>query len=170
MAKKKTTPAKLDPPDLKAEFLDAYSASMFNISQAIKKVPGLNSRTTVYSWMKTDPAFANAMILAREELKDFAETQLIILARGIAVKDEKTGVLKEWKEKPDSAAVIFMNKALNKDRGYVERVEHEHAVKRESRIDLNRLPKKDRETWYRLLEKATIPDDEEGITDVEVVK
>jgi hypothetical protein len=174
MAKKKTTPAVIKKETelramLKVEFLEAYSATMFNISEAIKMVPGLNSRTTVYSWQKTDPAFANEMILAREELKDFAESQLIVLARGIPKVTKGTGKLIGWTERPDPASVIFMNKALNKDRGYVERVEHEH-TRKESRIDLNRLTKKEREEWYILLEKATIPEEEEGITEVEIVQ
>jgi hypothetical protein len=162
MSKKSTTPAKRNEvraPELKKEFLEAYRASMFNISKAIKMVPGLNSRTTIYEWIKTDPSFANDFQDAREDLKDFAESQLIVLARGIAETDEK-GKLLGWKERPDSAAVIFMNKALNKDRGYTERIEHEHGIKKESRIDLDRLTKKEREQWYKLLEKATVRDDD----------
>jgi len=169
MKQKDKTPAEVQPPDLKAEFLDAYKASMFNISKAIKMVPGVNSRTTIYSWQKTDKAFALAMIEAREELKDFAESQLIVLARGIPKVEQDTGKLLGWDERPDSAAVIFMNKALNKDRGYVEKIQHEHNTRPPSRIDLDRLSKEEREEWYRLLDKATIPDEEE-IQNAEIVE
>jgi len=152
---------------LKVAYIKAFVASGFIVWKALEAV-GIKSRTTVWEWKKTDKDFADALIDAREQEGDWYENQLRTLSAGIPEVDEQ-GKLTGWKEKPDTTAVNSVLNAKFRDRGYGYKIrhEHEHSNKKESRIDLMRLSKEQRETWYELLDLATIPDDE--ITDAEIV-
>lgn len=167
MAKKKSlSPAKLEQDALKASYIAAFVASGFSQTKAMEAV-GIRSRATIGNWKKTDPGFARDMIEAREVEGDWYENQLRTLAAGIPVVRE--GKLVEWKEKPDTTAINSVLNAKFRDRGYGFRIRHEiEPTKPESRIDLGRLTKAEREQWYLLLDKATIPEDE--IQDAEIIE
>lgn len=100
--------------------VEIYKNNATNVSLTCK---AMNiSRKTWYEWYNTDDDFADAVNDAKEEIKDFGESQLLQLMKGIPTKD-RNGRLTGWKVKPDTAAVIFFNKTKNKDRGYIERQE-----------------------------------------------
>ena len=171
MAKKQQTRSeimKAEQNALKDAFLRAYVAAGFNQSKAMESV-GIKSRQTIHNWKKADPGFARAMIETREAEGDWYESQLRILAAGIP-KVNADGKLIGWEEKPDATAINSVLNAKFKDRGYGYRIrhEHEHSTKKESRIDLTRLTKEQREQWYMLLDLATIPEDE--IQEAEVIE
>ncbi len=159
--KSKQLPAEVTRNELKNAYIRAYVAAAFNQTKAMEAV-GIKSRSTIWEWRKTDKDFANALNEAREAEGDFLENQMRVLARGIPEVDKETGTLIGWKERPDATAINSMLNAKFKDRGYGFRIKHEHENlnKKESRIDLNRLTKAEREQWYILLDKATIPDGE----------
>lgn len=170
MAKKKMDLPKVR--ELKAQkeaYLRAFVQSGFVHAKAMEMV-GIKSRTTIWEWRKTDVEFANALLEVREQEGDWYENQLRTLSAGIP-KVDADGKLIGWHVKPSKTAIITKLNAQFKDRGYGYRVQHDHqhsSQKKESRIDLNRLTKEQRETWYKLLDLATIPDDE--IQDAEIVE
>ncbi len=141
----KTEPAK------KKVFIQAYKASLFNISKAC--IAAGIARKTYYNWLAADKKFAEQLEEAKQERKDFAENQLFMLARGVPKKD-KAGKFTGWEEKPNPAAVIFLNKTINKDRGYVERIEHEVNVPEET-IDISKLSTEEQKAYLKLVRKAT---------------
>lgn len=169
MAKKRALlPAEDQRVELKARYVEAFIASAFNHTRAMEAI-GIKSRSTVWEWRKTDTAFARALVDAREREGDWYENQLRTLSAGIPEVDEN-GKLIGWKEKPEISAIQTVLNAKFRDRGYGYRVRHEIETgsEKESRIDLSRLTKEQRETWYSLLELATIPDDE--IQDAEIIE
>lgn len=87
-------------------FLYAITASNFNFSDACRKVN--LPRKTVESWIKTDPDFAQLLDEIHLAKKDFFE--------GALVESVRAG---------DTAAIIFANKTLNRDRGYNDKQEVE---------------------------------------------
>ena len=86
-------------------FIKSFNEQAFNISFACRTA-GI-SRATYYFWMKRYPSFRRDLEEAIERKKDFVETALMK-----AISDGEV------------PAIIFANKTLNKDRGYVERTEH----------------------------------------------
>jgi uncharacterized protein YdiU (UPF0061 family) len=66
------------------------------------------ARSTHYLWMKEDEDYRNAIHDLKEIKKDFVESKLMKLV-----------------ENGDTAATIFSAKTLLKDRGYIERTEHD---------------------------------------------
>jgi len=169
MAKKNPDlPLKREQDALKESFIRAFVQTGFNQTKAMEAI-GIKSRATIWNWKKTDPAFAAKLVEAREQEGDWYENQLRTLAAGIP-KIGADGKLIGWEEKPSEVAINSVLNAKFKDRGYGYRVrhEHEHSTKKESRIDLMRLTKEQRELWYELLDLATIPDDE--IQDAEVIE
>jgi hypothetical protein len=112
-------------PAQKLQFIDFFKKNATDVGKACKAF-GI-SRKTFYEWMKAeDTTFRDAIEEARDEIKDFGESQLLLLMRGIP-KVDADGKLEKWIERPDTAAVIFFNKTKNKDRGYDER----HIIKPE---------------------------------------
>jgi hypothetical protein len=109
----------------KDELLKAYKKAMGDVSKACEKIGC--TRKTFYNHINNDPEFAQAIKDADEEEKDWAEAQLKVLMTGIPIKDEEGNII-NWRYPPCKSAVIFYNKTKNKDRGYVERQEHEHKV------------------------------------------
>jgi len=169
VAKKKAlTPGQIQRQTLKEAYITAFIATGFNQTKALEAV-GIKSRTTIFEWRKTDKRFSDALIEAREAEGDWYENQLKTLASGIPDVDKEKKLI-GWKEKPDLGAIQTILNAKFKDRGYGYRIRHEidDINKRESRIDLSRLTKDEREQWYSLLMKATIPDNE--ITDAEIIE
>lgn len=83
-------------------FVYAYVACNFNKSEACRKT-GI-ALPTVLKW-STDPQFKQFLDQVKEAKKDFFEDALVSLV--------KSG---------DSAATIFVNKTINRDRGYNDRV------------------------------------------------
>lgn len=102
----------------KLKFVDYFRNNAGDVSRACKAFK--IARKTFYNWYNTIPDFKDAVDEVREELKDFGESQLMLLMKGIPETD-KNNKLTGWKVKPDVAAVIFFNKTKNKDRGYSER-------------------------------------------------
>ncbi|MGB4092737.1 MAG: hypothetical protein WBK46_12485 [Ruminococcus flavefaciens] len=114
------------------------------------------TRKTFYEWLKTDEHFRALIDEAREEIKDFAESQLLTLMKGIPKLDEQGRII-GWVSRPDTAAIIFFNKTRNKDRGYVERMEIRS--REEPTINMERLTEEERQQLYRLIAKADTDDD-----------
>lgn len=171
MAKKKQPPINgqpadhLLPADNKAAFLIAYANNMCDVSKACKAIK--ISRPTFYNWLKADRQFATDVNIVKQEEKDWWESQLKILARGIP-KVDANGRLTGWTVQPDTAAVIFGNKTINRDRGYNEKLDINVQQANESKFDIEgRLTKEERKLWYQLMDKARIPDDD--IQDAEII-
>lgn len=137
---------------LKKQFVELFRVNMCDISKTCRQMN--MSRTTFYNWKERDPQFAAALVEVRDEEKDWWESQLKILARGIPILNEQNQLV-GWKEKPDTAAVIFGNKTINRDRGYGDKVDVNVNINL-PRVDLMRLTQTERDTWYRLLDKATV--------------
>jgi hypothetical protein len=103
----------------KEQFVQIFKSNATDVGRACKAF-GI-SRQTFYDWMKDpDTTFAQAIAEAREEMKDFGESQLLMLMKGIPKLDDD-GKHTGWRVRPDTACVIFFNKTKNKDRGYDER-------------------------------------------------
>lgn len=94
---------------VKARLLDALS-KCHGVKSAACDLVGV-SRVTLNNYERTDQAFAAAVadLALVERKKDFAEYALLkLVAKG------------------HPAAVIFANKCLNQDRGYLERQQIDH--------------------------------------------
>ena len=100
-------------------FIDLFPTQRFEVMRTCKQI-GI-SRKTYYRWIE-EPEFKAAFLEALENKKDFVEGALM----NIINKPDHTG---------HTTAVIFANKTLNKDRGYVERTEHAIAGKIEITFD-----------------------------------
>jgi len=107
--------------DDKMQFVELFKSKATDVSRACKAF-GI-SRHTFYNWYNdpNDKRFRDAIDDGREEIKDFGESQLLTLMRGIPEIDKTTGRQTGWVVRPDTACVIFFNKTRNKDRGYDER-------------------------------------------------
>jgi len=91
------------------QHLFLYALSHYNFSQSAARRALNLSRDIVRYWTKFDPDFAALIDELHQAKKDFFESALVgLVARG------------------DSPATIFANKTLNRDRGYGEKIEHEH--------------------------------------------
>ncbi len=89
-------------------FLYALPTSGFNVSRACRFAA--ISRATFDSWVTEDDGFSELM-------------SEIIAAR----KDAYEEFLYTAAEKGDTAAILFGNRTLNRDRGYSDKVVHEHS-------------------------------------------
>jgi hypothetical protein len=79
------------------------------------------SRDTHYRWLRDDPQYNEAVMMAKDIAIDFVESKLMALINGVTVEG-KFGTV--YKRAPDVASVIFYLKTQAKHRGYVERVEN----------------------------------------------
>lgn len=145
---------------LQAQFVELFRVNMCDISKTCRAMK--MARGTFYNWQERSPQFATAIQEVRDEEKDWWESQLKILARGIPIIDPETRKLIGWKEKPDTAAVIFGNKTINRDRGYNDKIDVNVNIGLQPRIDLMRLTQAERDTWYKLLDKATVENGDSG--------
>lgn len=84
------------------------------------------SRTTIHDWINRDKKFRQIQQDVKESLLDFTESQAKILMTGIPkIEEDEEGKKKivGWKERPDTALIIWTQKTLGKERGYIERSE-----------------------------------------------
>lgn len=130
-------------------FISIFKSNTTDVSRSCKAFK--INRKTFYDWYKTDEAFREAVDEAREEVKDFGESQLLTLMKGIP-KLNPAGKIIGWISRPDTAAIIFFNKTKNKDRGYVERMEIRN--REEPTIDMAKLSAEERKQLYDLIAKA----------------
>lgn len=108
-------------------FLHALVAYNFNPSRAMRAVN--ISKKTLDAWINMEPGFADLIDEMTQHKKNFAEEALFkLVAKG------------------DPNAVIFVNRTLNKDRGYADNkltIEHtgevKHAHEHRHLIDLDKL-------------------------------
>ena len=105
--------------------MEAKGGNLTEVAKALSV-----SRTTVYEWIETDKHFKQIKEESREALLDFTESQTKILIQGIPIievdPDDPEGKRKKrtgWKERPDTTLIIWVQKTLGKERGYVERSE-----------------------------------------------
>lgn len=107
------------------------------------------SRTSVHDWINKDKRFKLIQEEAREALIDFTESQAKILMTGIPKyepdpNDPTKKVFVGWKERPDTTLLLWTQKTLGKDRGYVERSEvtgkNGERLLPEQKIDVSKLP------------------------------
>ncbi len=138
----------------KERFVEVFRSNATDVSRACRAFR--ITRKTFYEWLKTDEHFRALIDEAREEIKDFAESQLLTLMKGIPKLDEQGRII-GWVSRPDTAAIIFFNKTRNKDRGYVERMEIRS--REEPTINMERLTEEERQQLYRLIAKADTDDD-----------
>jgi hypothetical protein len=131
------------------QFITIFKSNATDVSRACKAFK--INRKTFYDWYKSDEDFKAAVEEAREEIKDFGESQLLTLMKGIP-KLDKHGKITGWISRPDTAAIIFFNKTKNKDRGYVERMEIRN--REEPSINMERLTEAERKELYNLIDKA----------------
>lgn len=113
----------------KAAFLKAYEINMGIVTHACDEV-GI-SRTIFYKWIKTDQEFKKAIDECKIVAKDFGYSKLVELMSGakhtVAFKVKNGGTesveVVEIQDAPNPASVIFFNKTINKDRGFIESTE-----------------------------------------------
>ena len=97
----------------KKKFLEALEKCLGVVTQACKlsKMP----RSTHYHWLKTDELYKEAVESISEMAIDFAESSLY-----------------EQIKEGNTPATIFYLKTKGKNRGYIERKEHEFTMKGEN--------------------------------------
>lgn len=149
----------------KAIFIELFNKNLCNITDTCKATK--ISRRTFYNWIETDEQFRAEIAEAKEKEKDWWENRLRILGRGIPKLNEK-GKIIGWEERPDTAVVIFVNKRLNRDRGYGDRAP-DVPMETERRIDLTRLNPEQLKVWYELLDIIMVDPQEEAL-DTEYVE
>jgi hypothetical protein len=144
-------------PDAKKHlFLHAMVACNFNASEACRKV-GV-SLSAFADWRVKDPAFAELLNEVNEHKKNFFESKLI-----------------QKVDEGDTAAVIFVNRTANRDRGYGEKLTIDHAHTH-SMVTLDRvLELLDVDTKRKVLDaverasKPALPAKSEVVEDAEIV-
>jgi hypothetical protein len=104
-------------------FLEVFRNNAVNISSACKKA-GIY-RNTFYLWCKKDSKFKEQVDDIKEELIDFAESQLM--------EKIKSG---------DTTSLIFFLKTKGKSRGYTEKQEITHSGDLDNQIHIY-LPQKE---------------------------
>jgi len=105
--------------------MEAKGGNLTEVARALSV-----SRTTVYEWIEKDKRFKEIHKESKEALLDFTESQTKILIQGIpklevdpADPEGKKMKRVGWKERPDTTLIIWVQKTLGKERGYVERSE-----------------------------------------------
>ena len=99
------------------------------------------SRTQFHKWRNEDPEFAQVIADVSESAIDMGETALM--------KQIQDG---------NTACIIFLLKTRGKDRGYVERVEHDHRGKDGGAIQYENIPLEIRIAALEMLENGTKSD------------
>lgn len=89
-------------------FLDNFVSKLNNISATCKHI-GV-SRQTYYDWINSDPDFKAEVDDLQEVIKDMIESAMF-----------QKAIVQQ-----DTSMLIWLSKTKLKDRGYVEKQEHEH--------------------------------------------
>lgn len=89
---------------------EAKAGNISNIAKAFKV-----DRTTVYVWLK-NTKYKKAFEDVRESLLDFAESQQMLLIRGLMKKDDDGNFI-GWVERPSESMIIWFEKTRGKHRG-----------------------------------------------------
>ena len=98
----------------KQQFITIFRSNATDVSRACKAF-GI-SRKTFYEWYEAeDTTFKEWVDEEREAMKDFGESQLLTLMKGIP-KLDAAGRIVKWVEKPDTACIIFYNKTKTRSR------------------------------------------------------
>lgn len=105
---------------LQSDFLEILPRNACDISKTCKACN--ITRTTYYRWLKDYPEFESAVKECKENDKDWVESQMKTLMRGIPILDEKN-IIVGWKVKPSETMLIFYAKTQMKDRGYGDTVD-----------------------------------------------
>ncbi len=90
------------------------------------KLLGVN-RTTLWTWAKKDPDFAQAIDESRKKLLDNCLTTAQILAFGVPMKDEN-GKFIGWQERPDPQMLRYFIATLGREEGFGEEVTLRHTT------------------------------------------
>lgn len=136
-------------------FITIFKNNATDVSRSCKAY-GID-RKTFYAWYndKEDSTFREWVDEERETIKDFGESQLLTLMKGIP-KLDKDGKMVGWISRPDTACIIFFNKTKNKDRGYDER----QVIKREGNwLESLNIQVTSPEQAQQLKEFLSTPDD-----------
>jgi hypothetical protein len=111
-----------DTDDNKKRMLKALEQTWGIVSPACAAV-GI-SRQTHYRWLEEDAEYKAAALECKNVGKDNAEHALVKLCEGATYEVlDMEGNIVTLRDKPNASAVIFANKTLNKDRGYIEKQE-----------------------------------------------
>lgn len=112
----------MDTSNAKKLALKSFKASRGNVTDACAAAD--IARSTFYLWLQTDEEFKAEVDAVKEELVDFYEKQLQVLAQGATYEAlTNDGEIVTLRDKPSAAATIFALKTLGKSRGYVEKQE-----------------------------------------------
>jgi hypothetical protein len=133
-------------------FLQALVRCSYNISKACL-ISGIN-RQTMELWQTSDPDFRELVQEIHRHKKDFFETALMDLV-----------------EQRYPGAVMFVNRTINADRGYSERLDINHTHTLGTGIDINQLDL-DIDTRRKILEAIRVKKQKTNgnVVDVEEVK
>ena len=90
------------------EFIEIFKNQLCLVTQSCIKAK--TPKRTYYNWLEI-PLFREAIEEAKTSIKDFGEAALYSLIR-----------------QGNPAAIIFFNKTINRDRGYIEKHEVSHSA------------------------------------------
>jgi hypothetical protein len=123
----------------KKKALEALKSTMGNITAACSAA-GVN-RQHFYTWRDNDPDF-------EQEVKNISES---------AIDMGETALMKQIQD-GNTACIIFFLKTRGKERGYVERMEHDHRGKDGGAIQYENIPLEIRIAALEMLENGTKSD------------
>ncbi len=123
----------------KKKALEALKSTMGNITAACAAA-GVN-RQHFYTWRDNDPDF-------EQEVKNISES---------AIDMGETALMKQIQD-GNTACIIFFLKTRGKERGYVERMEHDHRGKDGGAIQYENIPLEIRIAALEMLENGTKSD------------
>lgn len=108
-----------------AEMAEAIAEAKGFISTAAKRLGC--GRRTIYRYIRQYASVRQAVEDAREDMKDFAEAKLFQLIQGyqVCTASDEEEAPRVVHYQPNVTAIIFYLKCQAKDRGYVERMQHE---------------------------------------------
>lgn len=123
----------------KKKALDALKSTMGNVTAACTAAD--INRRNFYKWREDDAEFDQAV-------KDISES---------AIDMGETALMKQIQE-GNTACIIFFLKTRGKERGYVERMEHDHRGKDGGAIQYENIPLEIRIAALEMLENGTKSD------------
>lgn len=123
----------------KKKALDALKSTMGNVTAACTAAD--INRRNFYKWREDDAEFDQAV-------KDISES---------AIDMGETALMKQIQD-GNTACIIFFLKTRGKERGYVERMEHDHRGKDGGAIQYENIPLEIRIAALEMLENGTKSD------------